>query len=898
MAAKKVGKKQRPVRLLVALGVIILLMYGSVGFGVVQWKQAHSETDAAQTATEDSSATEKTVNDEENATSGNTDSDAPDATTPDEASSTETPTQDGNPVTEDPADATQPQTEATPSEEAPEPVETPKKDDAPVSFTPKFALDLAGGTQLILKAQTEDGSIPDDNALDRAIDVIRQRIDASGVSESEISKQGSENIVVGIPGETPSDETIKLISNAAKMSFRPVIAVGAAQGRYYSSALGTKAAAQTQTNPDVAKYDKDGDGQIGTQEEVDAYIADMDAQDKATYDSQLASDKGTGTSKYSEITEEDIEKFNTLDCTKEENVKGGGGDDASKPLATCAQDGTAKYMLAPVAVEGDGIDRASAGLKPLANGKYSNEYVVSLQFKEEADDAFINISKQIKTLDQPRNQFAITLDGLVISAPSIQPDVNFVKGNGVEISSGQSSQSQDGANSTSSTRTWATTLANQLSFGALPMNFEVDSKEQVSASLGSEQLEKGLLAGIFGLLLVVLFSLFQYRALGLVTVSSLLVAALLTYGSILLLSWQIGYRLSLPGIIGIIVSIGITADSFIVYFERIRDELRDGRNLEVAVNRGWTRALQTILASDTVNVLCALILYLLAVGGVRGFAFTLGLTTVIDLVVVCMFTHPVVVLLTKMHFFREGHPLSGLSAFNLGADNARKYRALSRSEKDRMRKERLDEKKAKRQAKDDLKKQKLLAKGRVLNAKKLAKLHQKEHEALMGKKLMMHKSGAVDPEELAEVSLSIAEKKALAAGKDVKKIQEVAFKSEIEAKAAEVVENDPSPKEVSEEVVDLKPAKKPVAKRTTTTRKPVAKPAAKRTATASKPAAKKTAGASKTVAKPAAKKTATASKTAAKPAAKKTSAARKPVAKPVAKPAAKKTATKKKEASE
>ena len=220
----------------------------------------------------------------------------------------------------------------------------------------------------------------------------------------------------------------------------------------------------------------------------------------------------------------------------------------------------------------------------------------------------------------------MVLDGLVISAPSLE--------SGVIISDGTAEISG------SFTRESAASLANQLNFGSLPLNFKVQSEEQISATLGSEQLRMGLIAGIIGLILVVLYSMLQYRALGLVTVSSLVVSATITYGVITLLSWLYGYRLSLPGVAGLIVAIGITADSFIVYFERIRDELREGRVLGAAVERGWARARRTILASDTVNLLAAVVLYFLAVGGVQGFAFTLGLTTLIDVLVVFMFTHP------------------------------------------------------------------------------------------------------------------------------------------------------------------------------------------------------------------------------------------------------------------
>jgi preprotein translocase subunit SecD len=248
------------------------------------------------------------------------------------------------------------------------------------------------------------------------------------------------------------------------------------------------------------------------------------------------------------------------------------------------------------------------------------------------------------------------LDGLVISAPTM----NGVIPNG---------QAQISGNFTQAT---AETLANQLKFGALPLSFTEESIESVSATLGTEQLRIGLVAGVVGLLLVVAYSLLQYRALGLVTVASLVAVGIITYGLLLLLSWRQGYRLSLPGVAGLIVAIGITADSFIIYFERIRDEIRDGRSLEVAVERGWERARRTILASDAVSFLAAVVLYLLAVGGVRGFAFTLGLTTVIDLIIVFLFTKPLVTLLARTHFFASGHKLSGFDPEHLGSVVARR----------------------------------------------------------------------------------------------------------------------------------------------------------------------------------------------------------------------------------
>ncbi|MCV2394534.1 protein translocase subunit SecD [Actinotalea sp. M2MS4P-6] len=474
------------------------------------------------------------------------------------------------------------------------------------TLTPKLALDLEGGTQLILRPITEDGAEVTDQDIQQAIDIIRQRVDASGVSEAEITSQGSgqnRNIVVGLPG-TPSQETLDLVRQSAMMYFRPVI----------------KVAGPSVTDPETAASD------LGTP---------ADASDLAW------------------LTQDVLDEFAALDCTDPANLTGSGSNsgDPEAPLVTCAADGTAKYVLGPVEVSGTEISSASSGLRVSSTGQISNEWVVNLELNAEGTTAFRETSTRLLDLESPRNQFAIVLDGLVISAPRI----NSVIPNGKAEISG------------SFTRESAATLARQLNFGALPLSFEVQSQQTISATLGSEQLQKGLLAGLIGLVLVAVYSIFQYRALGFVTIASLLVAGTITYGVIALLSWTQGYRLSLPGVAGLIVAIGITADSFIVYFERVRDELRDGRTLPAAVAQGWSRARRTILASDTVNFLAAVVLYFLAVGGVRGFAFTLGLTTIIDLVVVFMFTHPVMALLAKTRFFGEGHAFSGLDPEQLGA---------------------------------------------------------------------------------------------------------------------------------------------------------------------------------------------------------------------------------------
>jgi preprotein translocase subunit SecD len=342
-------------------------------------------------------------------------------------------------------------------------------------------------------------------------------------------------------------------------------------------------------------------------------------------------------------------EYQAFDCASLDTVQTNVAP-ADEPLITCDPAATFKYILGPVEISGEEISDATSGIIGNSQGVSTGVWGVFITFNDKGTKEFADVTSRLYgyiTTDTVRNRFAIVLDGKVISAPSTQATITDGK---PQISG---SFTQDSAK----------TLADQLKFGALPISFEVQSNDTISATLGSSQLVSGLLAGLIGLILVVLYSLIQYRTLGFVTIASLVVAAAITY----LLVLFMGFRLSLAGVAGLIVAIGITADSFIVYFERIRDELRDGRGLESAVEAGWKRAIRTILASDAVNFLAAGILFALAVGNVRGFALTLGVTTVVDIIVVSLFTHPILQLIARTKFFGEGHPLSGLDAKALGA---------------------------------------------------------------------------------------------------------------------------------------------------------------------------------------------------------------------------------------
>ncbi|ARU53049.1 preprotein translocase subunit SecD [Cellulosimicrobium cellulans] len=516
------------------------------------------------------------------------------------------------------------------------------------SFAPALALDLEGGTQIVLQPVTEDASAVTPETINQAINVIRQRIDAQGVSETEITSQGRDKIVVGIPGQ-PSQETIDLVSASAQMRFRPVLTVGMPTATPAEDATGDEAATEESADPatesaDPATDDATDPAADGATDPAADAATDAPADD-ATTGTDTETTRPENPSDLAQITPELQAEFDALDCTLPENQVGGDSGPTDAAFVSCADDGSAKYILGPVEIEGTDISNANSGLRVGQNGVVTNEWVVNLEFDSEGTKEFRDVTTRLTSLPAPQNQFAMVLDGLVISAPVSQAVIPDGK---AEISG-------------SFTRDSAATLANQLNFGALPLTFEVQSQEQISATLGSEQLQKGLIAGVIGLLLVFIYSLFQYRMLGFLTIASLIVAGVVTYLTIALMSWGIGYRLSLAGVAGLIVAIGFTADSFIVYFERIRDELRDGRTLQQAVSKGWARARRTILAAKAVNLISAVVLYFLAVGGVQGFAVTLGLTTIIDVAVVFWFTHPVMELVARVPFFRDGHKWSGLS---------------------------------------------------------------------------------------------------------------------------------------------------------------------------------------------------------------------------------------------
>ncbi|MFE5671813.1 protein translocase subunit SecD [Agromyces sp. NPDC056523] len=483
------------------------------------------------------------------------------------------------------------------------------------SWTPKLALDLEGGTQIILAPQVEAGASVSQEQLDQAVSIIRQRVDASGVAEAEINTEGS-NVVVRIPGEL-DEQTRNRIESSAKLELRPVLLADAA----------TNQSIDPSESPEPTE---------GAEEELEA---------TPTVEPTDASDPNW-------VTPALQDQFDTFDCaTLDEGEANVAASD--EPLVTCDSTRQIKYLLGPVEVSGEDIVDATNGMVQTQTGASTGQWAVNIVFNDRGTEQFADVSQRLFALNgqTPRDQFAFVLDGAVLSAPQM----NGVITDGRPQVTGNFSQESSKA------------LADQLKFGALPISFEVQSSDTISATLGTSQLQSGLIAGLIGLILVVIYTLFQYRALGSVTIASLVIVGLITYLSITILSWREGYRLSLAGIAGLIVAIGFTADSFIVYFERVRDELRDGRPLVGAVEAGWKRAFRTILASKGVNLLAAVVLFILAVGSVKGFAYTLGLTTIIDVVVVILFTHPMLQLLAQTRFFSSGHSWSGLDPQALGA---------------------------------------------------------------------------------------------------------------------------------------------------------------------------------------------------------------------------------------
>ncbi|MEU2989910.1 protein translocase subunit SecD [Streptomyces griseoincarnatus] len=521
--------------------------------------------------------------------------------------------------------------------------------------TPRLGIDLAGGTSITLAAVPEAGqeSAINKTNMDTAVSIMERRVNGLGVSEAEVQTQGDRNIIVNIPKGTNSKQAREQVGTTAKLYFRPVIATELAGGGAAPQPSGT---GEPSADP---SGDKATDG--ASQEATDGSSASATTQGRAVTDalkadeSPAATDEaGPSPSATGAAADPDAklqEAYAKLDCTKESvRATAGDGAKATDPTVACGQNSQGqwqKYILGPAAVDGTDVDEADA----LLNTTSGAGWTVTMKFTGEGSKKFADITGQLAQKQSPQNQFAIVLDGEVVSDPYVR---QALTGGNAEISGNFTQQS-------------AQDLANMLSYGALPLTFREDSVTTVTAALGGEQLQAGLIAGAIGLALVILYLLFYYRGLSFIAIASLLVSAALTYVIMSLLGPTIGFALNLPAVCGAIVAIGITADSFIVYFERVRDEIREGRSLRPSVERAWPRARRTILVSDFVSFLAAAVLFVVTVGKVQGFAFTLGLTTVLDVVVVFLFTKPLLTLMARRKFFASGHKWSGLDPKALGA---------------------------------------------------------------------------------------------------------------------------------------------------------------------------------------------------------------------------------------
>jgi preprotein translocase subunit SecD len=529
--------------------------------------------------------------------------------------------------------------------------------------SPELGLDLQGGVSVVL-APTGEAS---GDQLDQALNIIRDRVDALGVAEPEITRQG-DAIVVQLPGVKNRDRALALVGQTAELRFRPVLnsadfppdEVADAQetadesvdgttttttpagGPDASTTTTTTAPADTTTTSEAAAALS---GAVGLSEgesaavfqEQPAPTTTTPAEDGATTTTAPAEDGTTTTIPAEEPPPEEAPPAEVPPLTPREQ------DVADQPVILAGteasgQDGTTTvYSLGPSLATGRIVRTASADIQ-------TGQWQVRLEMRggEDGIDTFNEIAAQCYQAANPQvcptGRLAIVLDSVVQSAPSINnptfaADQISISGNFDE------SDAKD--------------LALVLRYGSLPVELERQSVQTVSASLGTDSLRAGIIAGLVGIALVAVYMLLYYRALGLVVIAGLFVWGALLYTIISFLGVSQGLALTLSGVTGIIVSIGVTVDSYVVYFERLKDEVKAGRTLRTSTDRAFKRAFRTVLAANFTAFLGAAILWWLTVGSVRGFAFFLGLSTLLDVIVAWAFTHPVVVLLSRNRFFTD-----------------------------------------------------------------------------------------------------------------------------------------------------------------------------------------------------------------------------------------------------
>lgn len=513
------------------------------------------------------------------------------------------------------------------------------------TLTPKLGLDLRGGTSVILTPRSAvAGGKVDSGAVDKAVDVIRQRVNGLGVAEAEVKRAGN-RIEISVPGRGRSD-VVDLVGQTAELRFREV--VESARATPAPPSPSPSPSPRPSATPSPGRSPAVAPSPTGTARPRAEGRVPLAGPDVAVPAAQRTPGPGptsaprqtpapSAAGDASTPPPAVVAAYQGLTCSKTDIRRGRVGNEGPQDwLAACDRDGQAKYLLKPAQVVGTDVKGATATVDSSRTSTGQWEVIVS--FTSGGQGKFTRLTEQ--TVGK---QVAIVLDGVVQSAPTIE-----VRIAGDAQITGSFSQSE------------AEDLANILRYGALPLAFEKSQAESISPTLGRDSLNAGLLAGALGLFLVVVYSFIYYRVLGIVTIASLLVSGALVYASVVLLGEGIDFTLTLAGVAGLIVSVGVTADSFIVFYERLKDEAREGRSVRTSVERGWVRARRTILSADTVSFLGAAALYLLSIGSVRGFAFALGLSTVIDVFVVFVFTKPVVTLLVRKRFFAESR-WSGLS---------------------------------------------------------------------------------------------------------------------------------------------------------------------------------------------------------------------------------------------
>ena len=587
-------------------------------------------------------------------------------------------------------------------------------------FKVGLGLDLSSGTEVVLKAATQKGQAPSAAEMQAAVGVLENRVNGTGNSGAQVATQGNDQITVTVPGKAATS-VVDLISTTAYLTFRPVLLIQPYTGTPAptvkspnTKTSGTPSATPSGTASTSATPTTSPTPSVSATTSAKASTSDVSAQlaSPTTSATGTASAKASTTAKASTsatasatptatatpsasstatapatygdpsaVNAATMKKFDALVCkpgpnatTVDDNWKSTvpGYTEADSPwndnkiqTVSCDPSGT-KYVLGPATLSGTELTSVNAVLDTS-----NDQWIVNIALNGEASGAFGALTTNqyqkyfpgattadnegIYSNDSALDENGIVLDGDVTSAP--QTNGALTSGS-FEITGPQPNGFSEAD---------ATQLANVLKFGALPLTFTQQSVTSISPQVGHASLDAGLLAGILGLFLVVIYLFYYYRGLGIVSVSSLLIAGLLAYLSVVLLSKYQNFTMSLSAIAGLVVAIGITADSFIVYFERLRDEVRDGKALRPAAEAGWKRARRTILVSDTVSFLAAVLLYHFATSDVQGFAYTLGLTTIIDVVVVFLFTKPMVTLLAGTKFFSSGNKWSGLDPERLGA---------------------------------------------------------------------------------------------------------------------------------------------------------------------------------------------------------------------------------------